>query len=259
MVANLSKANTDLGLAVDNFIVSSIGGKSYNLDMLLASNKHVILNFSTTWSPSSWNHEKKQILSNIHNLYESRGQEVIVLFMEADLNTDLKCIKGEIDCNSSSMGDWTNLVEYPIVDLTAEDLEQLRKYKIEEYPSIYGISPNRKIVNLGQSDMDRIVNWVSGQSNYAVNVTPIKDFAIAMQYPRFDDTSVLTTEKTKPSTLKVIDDKTQKHYFKGVKHNALSFDIYYSPSLLDDLLVITNLYLSESSNPDMCNNICKAP
>jgi len=164
------KANTEQELAIDNFVLTDLNGQKYELDQLMMEGKHVILNFGTTWAPSSWNYEKTEALSNVKKLnYISGRGDLIVLFLEADLNTDLNCLKGNENCNYSSMGNWTQVIDYPIIDLTEEELNFLQKYKIDEYPTVYGIKPDRKISSLGQADMGRILSWMEG-TPYAYNV-----------------------------------------------------------------------------------------
>jgi hypothetical protein len=164
------KANTEQELAIDNFVLTDLNGQKYELDQLMMEGKHVILNFGTTWAPSSWNYEKTEALSNVKKLNSISGRgDLIVLFLEADLNTDVNCLKGNENCNYSSMGNWTQVIDYPIIDLTEEELNFLRKYKIDEYPTVYGIKPDRKISSLGQADMGRILSWMEG-TPYAYNV-----------------------------------------------------------------------------------------
>jgi hypothetical protein len=158
-------ANNSYGFAVNNFTLTDIEGNNYDLDQMMREGKHVILNFGTTWAPSSWNYEKTQTLSNINKLYQMDDKDkVVILFLETDLNTDVACINGSIDCNYSSMGNWAEMIDYPIINLTQEELDYLRNYKIDEYPTVYGIKPDRTISSLGQADMNRVVNWLEGTS-----------------------------------------------------------------------------------------------
>ena len=181
------KANTDQGLAIDNFVLTDINGQKYELDQLMSEGKHVILNFGTTWAPSSWNYEKTEALSNVRKLNTITGKEdLVVLFLEADLNTDLNCIKGNENCNYSSMGNWTSLIDYPIIDLTEEELNYLRKYQIDEYPTVYGIKPDRKISSLGQADINRVLGWMEGE---AVAYNEMADLNNATQFISLGDNS----------------------------------------------------------------------
>jgi hypothetical protein len=158
-------ANNSYGFAVNNFTLTDIEGNNYDLDQMMREGKHVILNFGTTWAPSSWNYEKTQTLSNINKLYQMDDKDkVVILFLETDLNTDVACINGSIDCNYSSMGNWAEMIDYPIINLTQDELDYLRNYKIDEYPTVYGIKPDRTISSLGQADMNRVVNWLEGTS-----------------------------------------------------------------------------------------------
>lgn len=161
----IGKSTSQLGLAVDNFTLTDINGITYDLDQMMREGTHVILNFGTTWAPSSWNYEKTETLSNINKLYDlDGGNKVVTLFLEADVNTDLSCIQGNQNCNFSSMGDWSKLVNYPIINLTQEEINMLKNYEITEFPTVYGIKPDRSISSLGQADMNRVMNWINGTS-----------------------------------------------------------------------------------------------
>jgi hypothetical protein len=154
-----------LGLAADNFTLTDINGVTYDLDQMMTEGTHVILNFGTTWAPSSWNYEKTQTLSNINKLYDlDGGNKVVTLFLETDINTNVSCINGTQNCNFSSMGDWSKLVDYPIINLTQEEINMLKNYEITEFPTVYGIKPDRSISSLGQADMNRVLNWINGTS-----------------------------------------------------------------------------------------------
>jgi len=161
----LGKSSSQLGLAVDNFTLTDINGVTYDLDQMMREGTHVILNFGTTWAPSSWNYEKTETLSNINKLYDlDGGSKVVTLFLEADVKTDLNCINGNHDCNFSSMGAWSKLINYPIINLTQEEIDMLKNYEITEFPTVYGIKPDRSISSLGQADMNRVMNWINGTS-----------------------------------------------------------------------------------------------
>lgn len=167
--------------AKENFILKDIEGKSYDLDQLLSTGHYVILNFGATWSPSSWNYEHTNTLNYIDELYQRANQQkVVVLFVESDVNTNLACLQGSSDCTSSSMGDWTSLVKYPIIDLTTEDLTLLHEYGVDEYPSVLGIAPNRSVTTLGQSSMREISNWISGNNDMlALSIAEYESNALA--------------------------------------------------------------------------------
>jgi hypothetical protein len=161
----LGKSTSQLGLAVDNFTLTDINGVTYDLDEMMREGTHVILNFGTTWAPSSWNYEKTQTLSNINKLYDlDGGNKVVTLFLETDINTNVSCINGTQNCNFSSMGDWSKLVDYPIINLTQEEINMLKNYEITEFPTVYGIKPDRSISSLGQADMNRVLHWINGTS-----------------------------------------------------------------------------------------------
>jgi hypothetical protein len=162
------------GSKAKDFVLTDINGNSHHLYDLLAQGKHVVIDFSSTWSPSSWEYAKSETLSNINSLFGNSGiQKVIVLHIESDLKTTLSCIKGLESCSSSSMGDWTSLVNYPIIDLDAENINVLEDYSIDKYPTIVGITPEGFIKNLGQASQAKISTWLLGDIQYQASVEAI--------------------------------------------------------------------------------------
>ena len=244
----LLNANTDAGFAIDNFVLTDINGEKYELDQMMREGKHVVLNFGTTWAPSSWRYEKTEVLSNVKKLNDLSGKEnLVVLFLEADLKTDLNCIRGNESCNYSSMGDWTKVIDYPIVDLTEEELNFLKKYQIDEYPTIYGIKPDRSISSLGQADMSRVLSWMEGtpfayqmpttinvSSNLAASyISRLSDFAL-QSLLRANNPN---TENTNHMTVNYL--KTEVK-FTGVYHNKYAKDGILSVNESEGLNIIAS-------------------
>lgn len=163
------------GTKAKDFILTDINGNTHHLYDLLAQGKHVVIDFSSTWSPSSWEYAKTETLSNIDKLFGTDGiQKVVVLHIESDLKSDIACLKGLESCSSSSMGDWTSLINYPIVDLDAENINILSDYSVDKYPTIVGISPDGFIKNLGQTSQATISTWILGDIQYQASVESIQ-------------------------------------------------------------------------------------
>jgi len=163
------------GSKAKDFVLTDINGNSHHLYDLLSQGKHVVIDFSSTWSPSSWEYAKTETLSNIDKLFGNNGiQKVIILHVESDLKTNMSCLKGLATCSSSSMGDWTSLVNYPIIDLDAENINILGDYSIDKYPTIVGISPEGVIKNLGQTSQANIATWILGDIEYQASIESVK-------------------------------------------------------------------------------------
>lgn len=158
-------ASLSTGNFATDFSVTDINGINYNLSEMLAEGKHVIVNFGAAWSPSSWNYAVSETLNDINAIYGKEGlNNLVVLYIESDVNTSIECIKGSESCNSSSMGNWSSLLNHAIINITAEEAELLSLYQVDQYPTIYGIDTNWKITNLGQANHAKITEWIMGES-----------------------------------------------------------------------------------------------
>lgn len=145
LLAQSALAGLSSGEFAPTFTLDDINGQRYDLESLASEGKTVILHFGTTWCSTCWNLNQSQLLSNIYKKYGSKGSdELVILYLESDLNTNLDCLKGKKDCGSDTYGDWTRDVKFPIVDLDASSAKILEDYQVDYYPMVYIITPNRK-------------------------------------------------------------------------------------------------------------------
>lgn len=136
------------GSIAPDFTATDIDGNTWNLYDLLDEGKTVVIDISATWCGPCWSYHESGALEDVYSLYGPDGtDEMRVFWFEGDETTNLDCIYDLPGCNSSTQGDWTAGVDYPIIDDDAiADL-----YEISYYPTIYHICSSRIITNVPQS------------------------------------------------------------------------------------------------------------
>lgn len=188
------------GSLATNFTLTDINGITYDLEDLTNQGKSVILNFSSTWSPASWAYDKREILNSVNAEFGAQGSnDVIILYIETDPNTNLSCLRGGGDCNSSSMGDWTSLVDYPIIDLGPDDLWLEEAYKVDQYPTLYGISSDRIVTNFGQVEKAVWSSWLFEGNKFQADINTKAETKQVVH--KFDFLSLIQTSDTEIKAL----------------------------------------------------------
>jgi len=148
-----AQAQFDDGAIAPDFTATDINGNVWNLYDLLDEGKTVVIDISATWCGPCWSYHESGALDDVYSLYGPDGtDEMMVFWFEGDASTNLDCIYDLPGCNSSTMGDWTDGVDYPIID--DDDIANL--YEISYYPTIYHICANRFITNVPQSSAAEI-------------------------------------------------------------------------------------------------------
>ena len=159
------------GAFAPNFTATDIDGNSWTLYDILDQGKSVVLDMSTTWCGPCWDYHQTGILEQLYEEHGPDGTDDIFVFMiEADETTNLDCLYGTDDCNSFTFGDWTEGVEYPIID--SKEVADL--YEVIYYPTLYLICPNRIVTEaIAPSasewyDMHNMCEPAFGENNMAV-------------------------------------------------------------------------------------------
>jgi len=145
MISHVATAQLPDGSIAPDWTAADIDGVEHNLYDLLDEGKKVILNFSATWVGPSWSYHTSGVLQELYENYGPDGtDELRIFFMEADDSTTDADLNGT---GTSTWGDWTAGVEYPIIDNCGSIFDD---YAGAYYPTIYTICPNRVLTESGQ-------------------------------------------------------------------------------------------------------------
>ena len=134
-----------------NIQATDLLGNQYDLYAQLDSGYTVIIDVMATWCPPCWSWHEAGYFETMYEQYGPDGtDELRMIMVEADSRTPESLLTMEMSGNTAattSLGDWTEGVTYPIMnaDQVAGD------YEIAYYPTIYAVTPNRMVFEIGRN------------------------------------------------------------------------------------------------------------
>ena len=145
-----------------NFTITDLQGVDHTLYDYLDQGYTVYLDLYAVWCGPCWNYHQTHQLENLWTQAGPGGTDkVIVMGVEADASTAVGGITTPgVD---GSLGDWTQGISY----IMANDDNIASLYNLAYYPTIYMISPNRLVYEVGQQPTQDLLDasnesWVLG-------------------------------------------------------------------------------------------------
>lgn len=133
-----------------NIVTKDIKGNTVNIFADLDAGKTVILDVFATWCSPCWSFHKTGIFKELNATYGPNGTDQIRVYgIEADPSTPLNHLFQAVAGTASvpsSLGDWTEGVEYPIINDHAFNVTPLN---ISYFPTLYVIRPDRTVMEMG--------------------------------------------------------------------------------------------------------------
>jgi thiol-disulfide isomerase/thioredoxin len=133
----------------ENIKTTDIKGNEFDLFKELEAGKSVIIDVFATWCGPCWGFHQSHYLENLYQELGPTGtNQIRVVAIEADSRTPLDHIYMQVTGTStvpSSLGNWTEGISYPLIN--SADYNTMMK--IEFFPTLYIIRPDRTVMEIG--------------------------------------------------------------------------------------------------------------
>ncbi|MFK8055376.1 MAG: T9SS type A sorting domain-containing protein [Saprospiraceae bacterium] len=138
----------------------TITGDNFDLYKTLDSGKTVIIDAMATWCPPCWSWHEGNYFKDLNAAYGPNGtDEIRMVMIEADSRTPESLLYTAANGGSAattSLGDWVTGIDYAIIN--DDNFNTL--YDIAFFPTIYAITPNRMVYEIGRfQDVSVYQDW----------------------------------------------------------------------------------------------------
>ena len=145
LACSIGQAQLTNGSFAPNFEATDINGDTHNLYEYLAMGYEVVIDVSATWCGPCWDYHTGGALEELYTEYGPNGtNEVMVIMIEGDDSTTSDDLIGT---GTNTWGDWTEGVDYPIIDDAGWIANLL---EISYYPTLYTVCADGRIYETGQ-------------------------------------------------------------------------------------------------------------
>ncbi len=150
---NDATAQVPTGTSCQSMSYTDIDGNNIHLNWLTADGIEVILFFGDASNAADWQYLQTNILQDYYSDYGPDGAgTATVLYIEVNQDTGIDYITGD---NPLSQGDYTSLVNFPIVNSAPWAISF---FELDTYPTIYRLCTSNVLELLDEPSYEELVN-----------------------------------------------------------------------------------------------------
>lgn len=154
-----SYAQLEAGSVAPDWTMTDLNGNTHSLYNYLNEDKVVFLIFSATWCGPCWNYHNATAMKDFYAAYGPDGtDEAMVFFIEGDVSTTIADLEGT---GGNTWGNWINGTPFPIINMPNSSIANA--YRINYFPTIYGVYPNRFITEVGTASLSGLTSFFNGR------------------------------------------------------------------------------------------------